>query len=98
MIDREVFLNTLKQGTEDKELQLDVCQYFVSNYPVLVDETAPFTDPFGRVLAVMPTGRKIWSSLPDYDVRKDTMFNLEANFKKLQVRINELETYGKESN
>lgn len=84
---KEEFINYLKEGTDNDEIKYDVCQYFIDNYPVLIEQT--IKTPFGNI----STGHGFWTAIADYDVRKDPVFNLEANFKRLQGRFEEIEQF-----
>lgn len=91
-MNKQEFLNYLKEGTEDANIKCQVLQYFIDNYPVAIDEI--INTPIGS----FKTGRKIWTSLPDYKVKDDkiAMKYLDVNFNKLINRVKELEDYGKE--
>ena len=91
-MNKQEFLNYLKEGTEDADTKVKVLQYFCENYPVAIDQIIPTA--FGNI----KTGRKIWTSLPDYKVKDDSkaMNHLDENFNKLQLRVKELEDYDKE--
>ena len=43
---KEEFINYLKEGTDNDEIKYDVCQYFIDNYPVLIEQT--IKTPFGK--------------------------------------------------
>ena len=91
-MNKEEFLNYLKNGTNDRAIMLDCCQYFVDCYPIFLLQV--IQTPFGNI----DTGRGIWTSLPDYKVKDDpiAMKYLDVNFNKLQLRVKELEDYDKE--
>ena len=88
-MEKEAFLQHLKDGSADSEIQLQCCQYFVDNYPVQIDVKHPF---FGTVVG------KTLTSLQGYQVKNDkkAMDKLEENYNKLVARIKEIEEYGKE--
>ena len=88
-MNKQEFLNYLKEGTEDADIKCQVLQYYIDNYPVQIKTGFnPFTKQVGYT----------WTSLPDYKVKDDiiAMKNLDVNFNKLQLRIKELEDYDKE--
>jgi hypothetical protein len=87
MMNKEEFIKHLKEGTDDTNIRYEVCQYFVNNYPVFIQEI--IRTPVGNI----NTGNGMWTAIKDYDVRKDPVFNLEANFKKLQQRVDEIEKF-----
>ena len=91
-MNKEDFLQHLKDGSTDPEVQLQCCQYFVDNYPVWVNETRTVKDPFGNIIASFETGGKILSSLVGYSVKNDkfAMKNLSVNFEKLRNRVDEI--------
>ena len=91
-MDKTEFIKHLKEGTDNTEIKYDVCQYFIENYPVFIQQI--IKTPVGNI----NTGQGFWTAIKDYDVRKDLIFNLEVNFKKLQRRVDEIEIYGKENN
>ena len=88
-MNKQEFLNYLKDGTEDADTKLNCLQYFCENYPVQIRVGA---NPFTMQVSY------IWTSLPDYKVKDDkiAMKHLDVNFNKLQQRIKELEDYDKE--
>lgn len=90
-MNKEEFISTLKSENPVQEQKLETCQYFVENYPVLINEV--INTPIGS----FQTGRKIWTSLPDYQVKNDkkAMDKLEENYNKLVERIKEIEEYDK---
>ena len=68
-MNKEEFLNYLKNGTNDRAIMLDCCQYFVDCYPIFLLQV--IQTPFGNI----DTGRGIWTSLPDYKVKDDPIIN-----------------------
>ena len=88
-MNKEEFINALKNGTEDADIKTEVLQYYIDNYPLQI-KTA--FNPFTRQVSYT------WTSLPDYKVKDDSkaMNHLDENFNKLQLRVKELEDYDKE--
>ena len=85
-MEKNQFLQLLKDGSEDNEIKTQVLQYFIDNYPVQIKSSFnPFTMQVGYT----------WTSLPDYKVKDDTiaMKNLDVNFNKLQQRLEEITNF-----
>lgn len=88
-MNKQEFLNYLKEGTEDANIKCQVLQYFIDSFPVQIKTGFnPFTKQVGYT----------WTSLLDYKVKDDSkaMNHLDENFNKLQLRVKELEDYDKE--
>ena len=91
---KEQFLQHLKDGSTDSNIQLEVCNHFIQNYPVLVNEVKNMTDPFGNILAQFTTGNKIWTKL-DVNIEGGTDKSIKFAFDSLRNRIKEIEDYDK---
>lgn len=91
---KEIFLQYLKDGSTDPNIQLEVCNHFIQNYPVLVNEVKNMTDPFGNILAQFTTGNKIWTKL-DIEIIGGSEEKIKFAFEQLQKRIKQFEDYDK---
>lgn len=88
-MNKQEFLELLKKDNVPKEQQLEVCQFFIDNFPVFIEQVV--NTPFGKI----NTGQGFWTALPNYKVKDDkiAMGKLEENYQKLVKRIKELEEY-----
>jgi hypothetical protein len=93
-MEKEIFLKYLKDGSTDSNIQLEVCNHFIQNYPVLVDEVKNMTDPFGNIIAQFTTGNRIWTKL-DIKVIGGSEEKIKFAFEQLQKRIKQFEDYDK---
>lgn len=93
-MEKETFLKHLKDGSTDSNIQLEVCNHFIQNYPVLVDEVRNMTDPFGNIIAQFTTGNRIWTKL-DTEIVGGSEEKIKFAFEQLQKRIKQFEDYDK---
>ena len=85
-MNKDEFLQHLKDGSTDPEVQLQCCQYFVDNHPVWINQIIQTS--FGNI----PTGHKTYTKLEGYSVKNDKfeMKNISVNFEKLRSRVDEI--------
>lgn len=83
-MDKISFISTLKSENPSKEVKLEACNYFISNYPVEIDVKHPF---FGTVIG------KIWTALERITITEGKDENINKGFLSLKNRIKELETF-----
>ena len=93
-MEKDQFLQYLKDGSTDSNIQLEVCNHFIQNYPVLVDEVRNMTDPFGNIIAQFTTGNRIWTKL-DIEIVGGSEEKIKFAFEQLQKRIKQFEDYDK---
>jgi hypothetical protein len=93
-MEKETFLKHLKDGSTDSNIQLEVCNHFIQNYPVLVDEVRNMTDPFGNIITQFTTGNRIWTKL-DTEIIGGSEEKIKFAFEQLQKRIKQFEDYDK---
>ena len=91
---KEQFLQHLKEGSSDLDIQLEVCNHFIQNYPVLVNEVKNMTDPFGNIIAQFTTGNRIWTKL-DTNIVGGSEEKIKFAFESLKNRIKQFEDYEK---
>lgn len=93
-MEKDQFLQYLKDGSTDSNIQLEVCNHFIQNYPVLVDEVRNMTDPFGNIIAQFTTGNRIWTKL-DIEIVGGSEEKIKFAFESLKKRIKQFEDYDK---
>lgn len=90
-ITKEEFIVYLEEGTEDRETKLNCLQYFIDNYPVLVDEVIK------TPIATFKTGKKYWTKLY-VNLKEIPPRDINNDFKKLQIRLKEMKEWDTEEN
>ena len=91
---KKQFLQHLKDNPTDTNIQLEVCNYFLQNYPVLINEVKNMTDLFGNSIAQFTTGNRIWTKL-DTNIVGGSKEKIKFAFEQLQKRIKQFEDYDK---
>lgn len=82
---KEEFIKTLESTEEvSKDSKVEVLQYFINNYPVLIDQV--INTPVGN----FKTGQKYWTALQGIDLNVVKPRNVDANFKQLVARLEEI--------
>ena len=82
-LNKQTFIKLLKDGTTDKQQKIEVCQWFINNYAVKIQQIDPF-NPFHK--------QEIWTKLVDEngsEIKINGGSNKLVNyaFKQLQTKL-----------
>ena len=83
-MNKEEFIKTLQETDIPQETKLEVCNYFITNYPVkIITGVNPFTG----------VPHYTWTALQGYNITNGSEDMVNQAFLSLQGRVKELEEY-----
>ena len=82
-MDKQNFVKLLKDGTTDKQQKIEVCQWFINNYAVKIQQIDPF-NPFVK--------QEIWTKLINKDsseieINSGSDKAVDYAFQQLQTKL-----------
>ena len=90
-MNKQQFISTIRDGTDDKQLKIECCEYFIRNYPIKLKQQNPM-NPFELI--------DFWTKLVNEDGSEFTIdggsdLAIEKAFNGLVKNLKHLEDYGK---